>query len=53
MNTGDPFATPGAPGGGIDWKALDGRLLLITALGVEPNVKTSLGEKDATLRPRH
>jgi hypothetical protein len=47
MTAKDPFAAPGAPGGGIDWKGLDGRLLLITARGIEPNVRTSLGEKDA------
>lgn len=41
-----PFAAPGTTSG-IDYKALNGRLLLIRPKSVETDVKTSLGDKDA------
>jgi hypothetical protein len=43
------FVDPPAPGGGIAWKDLDGRLLYIRPTAVEEKVKTMLGEKDAVL----
>lgn len=42
----DPFATPGSTSG-LDYKELNGSLLLIEPLSVETGVKTSLGDKDA------
>lgn len=42
----DPFATPGSTSG-VDYKALNGRLLLIMPTSLESDVKTSLGDKDA------
>lgn len=42
----DPFATPGSSAG-VDYKELNGRLLLIEPLTLETGVKTSLGDKDA------
>lgn len=41
-----PFATPGTTSG-LDYKALNGRLLLIQPISLETGVKTSLGDKDA------
>lgn len=49
MSRSDPFDAPPAPGGGISWKELAGRLLYIRPTAVESNVKTTLGEKDATV----
>jgi hypothetical protein len=41
------FGAPAPPGATIDYKELNGSLLLITVLGVEKDVATSLGAKDA------
>ncbi len=41
-----PFAAPGTASG-IDFKTLNGRLLLIEPSGVEAGIKTSFGEKEA------
>lgn len=41
-----PFASPGSTSG-IDYAALNGKLLLIEPQALESNVKTSLGEKEA------
>lgn len=43
----DPFATPGTAGGGIDWEANKGALLLIEATSIETGIKTTFGDKDA------
>lgn len=43
----DPFATPSAPGGGIEWADLTGALLIITAHSLETGVQTAFGEKEA------
>lgn len=42
----DPFAAP-ATSTGIDYKEINGALLLIDVVGVEKDVPTSLGTKDA------
>lgn len=42
----NPFAAP-ASTAGLDYQALNGSLLLIEPRGVETDVKTSLGAKDA------
>lgn len=42
----DPFASPGTAAG-IDWKALNGALLLITPLAVEEGIKTVHGDSSA------
>lgn len=47
------FATPAAPSGGLDFKALHGALLLIDVLAVEdhvPTVHTKPGEKSPAVR---
>ena len=46
MTSTDPFAAP-ASTAGIDYKELQGSLLLISVHGVEEKVVTKLGEKDA------
>lgn len=47
------FATPAAPSGGLDFKELNGSLLLIEVLSVEehvPTVHTKPGEKSPAVR---
>lgn len=47
------FAAPSAPSGGIDFKDLNGALLLVDVLGVEehvPTVHTKPGEKSPAVR---
>lgn len=41
------FATPAAPGEGIQWADHKGALLLIEVLGIEHAMKTRFGESDA------
>lgn len=41
------FVSASAPGAGIQWEELNGKLLVIEPLGVETGIKTVHGESDA------
>lgn len=40
------YATPSAPGGGVDWATLKGSLVLVTVHAQEHGVKTAYGDAD-------
>jgi hypothetical protein len=42
-----PFATPAAPGAGIKWDSLSGRLVLIKPASVETGISTAFGTAEA------
>lgn len=43
----DPFASPGAASGGLNFEELKGRLLLISPAALESGINTNFGEKEA------
>lgn len=48
-----PFAPPSPPGSGIDFKELNGALLLIEVISIETGIQTSFGSNDAVRADVH
>lgn len=49
----NPFAAPAAPSAGIQWKDLNGALLLIEPAGIESGIPTTYGEAEAVRADVH
>lgn len=43
----NPFAAPAAPGAGVKWETLSGRLVLVQPHSLETNILTTFGTADA------
>lgn len=47
MTVNNPFVTPAAASGGIDWNPLNGTLVIIKVTAFETGIQTSNGPRDA------